>query len=422
RLEPNRDYTVAVSANAHDTKGLSMDWEFEGCFSTRADYTRPRVVSVLPVHEGVMEDKRGTFAVEFSFPVSLNSLRGGASFSPSMPGAWHLEEGERLAVFTPLEPWPQGKRFELRLSASMAGENGMGLGRDFISVFSTGAQTEAPRLTGAWRITEGGGREELVRESQDAFNENTGWEKGDGLELAFSALVDLLSVKTALVLDGASPLVLEMPESSGGGETYSGEAVFRFERPPAFESRFSIRLKRGVMDIHGNESGDEYLFRIFANGPNSKPPSLAGIRLPMSPDATAGGSMNLQLRAYGPEALFADLPVESGGYPYNVKTPSWIEFYFDCAPGASIDPFSLMELFRIETSNNVLLFSPLSVWNDGFTVSDPHPEWEQYRRLEIRGMLTNTTNSGLVHFIVNQGLKDTAGNASEKQYRISLVK
>jgi hypothetical protein len=246
-------------------------------------------------------------------------------------------------------------------------------------------------------------------------------------------------VGTALTAENASSLVLEMTGSQTG---FDSAAVFRFDKPPAYENRFSIRLKKGVKDLHGNESTDEHLFRVFANGENSKPPSLIGIRIPMAPGGlldvppdpvpdepdqddppdTVLGDPDLQLHIFSVDRLFADLPVESEHYPYNTKTATWIECYFDHAPGAVIDPFSIMENFRIETSNNVLTFIPLVVRNSGFTVTDPHSEWEGYQRLEIAGNLTNTVNSGLVHFSFNKGIRDSAGNSSENQFRISLIK
>ena len=100
-LEENRDYSVTVLANAHNTKGLNLDRDFEGRFSTRSDPTRPQVISFLPAMEGIMEESRGQCNIAFSSPVLLNSLRDSVSFSPSMSGAWHLEEGGLLAVFSP---------------------------------------------------------------------------------------------------------------------------------------------------------------------------------------------------------------------------------------------------------------------------------------------------------------------------------
>jgi hypothetical protein len=413
-LETNKDYCIRISQNAQNKEMLSMDREFEGNFTTRASTERPNIVSFSPAMEGVMDQSRGTVVIGFSCPVSINSLRGNASFSPSMSGTWRLEEVGKLAVFTPAEPWPQGKRFEFRLPASLEGSNGMTTGKDFLSIFYIGDDRTLPYLTGTWRLTAGGKQEEIIREPLGEFVENAGWEKDDRLLLQFSREVDLLSVGTALTAENASSLVLEMTGSQTG---FDSAAVFRFDKQPAYESRFFIRLKKGVKDMPGNESTDEYFFRIFANGENSKPPSLIGIRIPMSP-----GDSDLQLHTYSVARLFDDLPIQSEHYPYKTKTTTWIECYFDHAPGAVIDPFSIMENFRVETSNNVLTFIPLVVRNSGFTVTDPHSEWEGYQRLEIAGDLTNTVNAGLVHFLFNKGIRDSAGNSSENQFRISLIK
>jgi hypothetical protein len=338
-----------------------------------------------------------------------------------MPGAWRLENEDRLAAFTPSEPWPQGKRYELRLSASLSAINGMNMGKDFLNVFTTGLERDPPYLVNAWRITKTDEEIELIRDVLENFIENSGWEKDDRLLMVFSTDVDLLSAGMAVIVEGASLLTLdnEVLDYKSG---LSNKVFFSFDKPPAFGSRFSIRLKSGVKDRHGNESVEEYLFRIFANGENSKPPSLTGIRLPMAPGGLPDDGEDLQLMAYGHDSLFADLPIMSANYPYSVKTETWIELYFDCAESAVINLFSLMELFRIETSNNVIVFTPLSVRSNDFSVLDKHSPWEDFQRIEIKGLLTNSVNSGLVHFIVNQGLKDNAGNSSEKQFKISLIK
>jgi hypothetical protein len=81
-----------------------------------------------------------------------------------------------------------------------------------------------------------------------------------------------------------------------------------------------------------------------------------------------------------------------------------------------------MELFRIETSNNVLTFSPRQIKTNGFSAPEPEKGWENFERIEIAGILTNSTNFGIVNFQISPGLTDSLGNKSEKQFRISLVK
>ncbi|MDR2134760.1 MAG: hypothetical protein LBP27_06595, partial [Treponema sp.] len=366
----------------------------------------------------------------FSRPVALVSLREQVSFSPSMNGSWRLEGDGSAAVFTPAEPWAYGRRCEIRVSASLQGINGMDMGRDFTSVFTRGADREKPFLTGAWRLSENGGKNPLAGEvsagaslaaepfagpeTAGTLPENSGWEKGDRLVLEFSEPVDSLSVKNCLGADGAPGIVMEtLPGFSAG-------TVFRFESRPAFESRFFFRLNPGVKDAAGNESAEKYSFIIFADGIFSRPPSLAGVRIPLAPASAA----DPKLTSYAAEDIFADLPVTNGAdrYPYSTARATWIELYFDTAPGAEMDILSVMECFRIDTSNNVLVFSPRTVTDRDFTVAEPEPRWKDRRRLEIRGFLTNTTSSGVVNIEMAPGLRDSLGNRSENKFIISLLK
>jgi hypothetical protein len=200
---------------------------------------------------------------------------------------------------------------------------------------------------------------------------------------------------------------------------FANELIFEFEKPPAYESRSSLTLKPGVKDHNGNESEDGHVFRFFADRINSKPPALIGIRLPMAP----GSAADQEVLDFGIASLFEDLPISDGDgrYPYTRETETWIECCFETAPGASVNQFSVMELFKISTSNNVLIFSPRSISGSVFS-APPRPGWENYQRLEIRGTLINTINSGVVNIEFAPGIKDSAGNTSEKTFKISLLK
>jgi len=310
-------------------------------------------------------------------------------------------------------------RQEIRVSGALAGSNGMFMGKDFLSIFVVGSDHESLLLLEAWRLTDSG--EVLLSAGTAAiagaggeFIENGGWEKDDRLKLVFSRPVDGLSVKNCLSAEGAQGLVMEtIPD-------FENEFIFRFDTRPVHESRFTFRLKPGVRDCYGNVSKNEYIYRVFANGVRSMPPQLAGIRLPMAP----GSETDQQLISFGIDSLFDYLPIADGKeyYPSGEGIFTWIEFYFLTSPGASIDPFSVMELFRIETSNNVLVFSPRIIKTDSFSAAQPRAGWDNLERLEIAGVLTNSTNFGIVNFLISPGLMDSFGNKNEKVFRISLLK
>jgi hypothetical protein len=335
-----------------------------------------------------------------------------------MTGLWRLEDAGKSAVFTPSEPWTQNKRYEIRFSTSLTDNNGMNIRNDFTSVFTVSTDNESPFLLYASRITK---NDEIIRLKPDVKGyiggwelpaENPDWEKEDRLLLVFSEPVDGLSVKNSMNVEDASGLVMETAIG------YKTEFIFRFETIPVHESRFVFRLKPGVKDNCGNESKNEYIYRIFANGKYSKPPELAGIRIPMAP----GNRTNYNPASFGKDSLFSIFHITDENYPSGEKIETLIELYFTTAEGASIDPFSLMELFRIETSNNVLTFSPRRVKTANFSIPEPQLGWEEYERLEIAGVLTNSINFGVINFQIAAGLKDNLGNKNDKTLSISLVK
>jgi len=413
--EKNTDYVITLSADAHDTEGLSMDEAFNGEFTTRESEVRPALVSFFPSMYADVSDPAMEVKLEFSIPVPVNALYDYVSFSPSMQGLWRLEDGGRLAIFTPAEPWTRNSRYEIRFSTSLTDNNGMNIGSDFFSVFTTGVDREEPRLLYTRRISKDG--EFFQLEADRGYSgaaefpvENNGWEKDDRLSLVFSKPVDSVSVKNYLSAEDAPALVMETPPG------YRTEFIFRFDGIPVFESRFTFRVKPGVKDANGNESKDEYIYRIFANGKFSKPPELAGFRMPLTP----GSEKNLA--CLGTDSFLEKAAISEENFPSGNHVQTWFDLYFSAAEGAEIDLFSLMELFRIETSNNVFSFSPNQIKTSGFSVSEPQTGWEDFIRIEIAGTLTNTTNYGLVYFQIAAGLKDSLGNKNENSQRITFIK
>jgi hypothetical protein len=411
-----------------DSQGLSMDQNFSAGFSTRPASSRPRLLSVFPEDRSVMTDQQGDLIFAFSQPLSIKSLQEHVSVSPAMDGFWSPGAGPGDFHFSPVTPWKPGQRYEIRVSGSLSGETGLTLGQDVISIFTAGLDATKPQLLSAWRLEKDGTLAELLDDpsSGGAFadlRENSGWEKDSRIKLVFSESVDSASVKSSFSAEPAPSLILETPFG------FYKEFIFRFDEKPSWGSRFSFLLAAGVRDRMENESEEARCFRVFADGAGSRPPELVGIRIPMVPGNAETGDP--ELLAFSPENLFSDLPIASeknsypageDRYPYGKSQFTWIELYVDTAPGASVDLFTLMELFRVETSNNAFSFSARDIRGDDFLVADPQPGWESHVRLEVRGYLTNTINSGVAVFRINPGLADSLGNQSEETFRVSLLK
>jgi hypothetical protein len=416
-LEQNRDYLVSLGTGAQDTRGLSLERKFEVSFTTRLQNIRPKVLLTEPVYDGIISNPRDMVKVLFTEEGSINSCINNISFSPSVNGSWHLEEEGKLACFIPLEPWKTGLQYKLTISESFQSASGCTMGEEFLSRFSIAIDNDdtRPINTTAWALNSEGDPQELA--PLDIYNPDTGfleWESFTKLILEFSEPIDVGSVNTHLTIEPQASLILETPPG------FSNTAVFSFAENPPWNKDFLFLLSPGIKDKAGNESLDEKIFRMRTNGPLSKPPSLVGIRLPMAP----GNISDPEPLIYSMGDIFSDFPMNigDGRYPYAKAVSTWIELYFDTASEIEVDPFSLMELFRVESTNNAVSFSPRNIKNTDYALPGAVPGWENYCRIEIEGLMTNTINSGVVSFYIWPGLKDKRGNKSPEAYRISLLK
>ena len=421
-LEEGRDYHVTLGIDAQDTNGISLEQKFEASFTTRLPGGRLKITGTVPDHEGILYGGRTEFRLSFTEPVHLQSCIDYISFIPSTSGSWRLEDEGKTACFTPREPWLGGDLYGVKIDSSFPCVSGSTLGTEFQSAFTIGEDRENPVLLKVLAILPGEDEEEIPLENSGLSPraEYSSWEKNTLLCLEFSEPVDLVTLRYLLSCEPSRALVSLFPQDPPSQT--SSRAVFRFAEDPPWGSSFLFRLVPGVKDSAGNEGTEEYSFRIKTSGPLSKPPALIGIRLPLAP----GNTETPELRSYEymAEDTFDFLPIKGGEeqYPYTTGIPSWVELYFDTAPETEIDLFSLMDHFRVEATNQALVFSPRSVEDSCFTISRGVEEWDAYKRVEIQGFLTNTINSGVVTFRIRPGLRDTRGNTSSVDFRISLLK
>jgi hypothetical protein len=404
-LEANRNYVIALETGAKDTSGVSLERRQEYSFTTRSEKSRPALLESIPADGETISGERETIRLKFSQAMDRASLAA-LSFSPQISGVWSLEENGYCAVFTPSESWVNGKNYRLAVDAALTNERGLSLGVTTNRHFFAGADHESPVMLAAYACKDDV-KTPLTVDDGSVF-ENSGWGKDHKLELVFSKPVDSSSVLDALSTSPSLGFVLE--SSPGRSDTL----LFRLASEPEWGTSFIIHLSTAVKDAAGNTSARKNSFHVKADDPSSKPPELAGIRLPLQQDGQTLAAYDYKLGENFPK-----LTLNSSSYPYTMESSFWIELYFDAA---SIDKFSLMDCFSLSASNNAFSFSPREVKFSGFTVNEAASGWESLCRVEIRGLLTNQVKPGVITLSIKEGLRDGNGNRSGKAFYIILNK
>ena len=408
-LAANKDYLITLKTDAQDTKGLNLEKQFEAAFTTRPGTGRPFPIASTPEDGGVITESRGRVELLFSAPMNRSSLQH-LSFYPSVSGVWALEQHNCLAVFTPSENWTNGRSYRLNIGGETADEKETETGREQALHFSAGIDLDAPELLYACVIDINNTVVAVLCADDGTTAENAGWEKDYKLGLKFSEPVEVMSVTSALNCEPSLGMVCQMPSG------FTDFPVYNFTDLPVFDALYSITLGKTVRDRAGNTMENKFLWRIRADGEKSKPPLLKGLRFPPDPASDS------EFLIYKTDDLFSDFPVESVNYTFDRGINTWMELYFETAPGAVIDPLSIMEKFRFSSTNGALSFSPRFVAVSGFSASNPVPLWENYYRVEIRGVMTNHPYTGMVTIEIGAALTDSLHNRNPEVQRFLLLK
>lgn len=398
-LRDNHEYSAVLSTAARDTRGVFIEKQFAGNWTTRRSEDRPQIADVTPDENGVIQRGFSPVNVIFSTAVSLKSCYSHITFTPEITGSWRLDDSGKSAVFTPVSRWKNGENYTLKIGASFESLSGRTIGQEFIRRFSVDGETEPPVIIGVKALDT---KNKVIRTNTGGINEyelaefpaeNTGWESCFRLRFDFSENVETLSFKRALSFETTLSFDLDTKAA------LASRIIVSFKEPPEYKKRYLIRLNRGIKDGTGNESDTAYIWQFYVNGSRSKPPEL--VRIDITTDDFH--------ESYMAGDNFQNI------LPGN-ETDAEIILYFDTAQNAAINLYSFMELFRFSSTDNVLSFLSKTI-NDGGHSADG------LARIILEGTLDDRSiERGIVTIEIGAGLLDSFGNKQKAVQRIVLLK
>lgn len=416
---PSSAYRLLLSGEARSPAGVSLEQPFEARFTTRNEEERPSVAGFLPGDGALLTDRFQTLTLRFSEPVRGASLGACLSLRPSTRGTWSPSPEGNVATFKPLEPWRAGLDYELRVSGELEDAGGMRMGAPWGGRFRLAGEGEGPVLLGVDAV----GPDGLVaatlapdRDDDGVVTRNAGWEGSWRLALRFSSTVRRSGLESRLLLTGGPGLsILGLGEES---ERFEVDLVGR----PDWGALLVLELSPGVEDGHGVGSAGGAVYRLVADGPGSRPPRLAGIRLPLRPGEASASDRGLRAFASGGGFETLVLEDEAEAYPLGREVPTSMELYLELAEGAELDAVSIMESLRIAVANEALSVSVDKVRLGGIDWAEPHEPWSGFAVASVDARLRNGIGSGIVTVSLAAGLKDGAGNESAEAQAVALLK
>lgn len=412
-------YRLIVGGGARTLSGASLAAPFEARFSTRREEERPRVIEFSPGDGRPLADRSQPLSLRFSEAVARGSLAASLSLRPAMRGTWIPSPDGTVATFRPLEPWNGTEEYVLRVSADLEDASGARMGSPWSARFGLAGTSEPPFLLGVDAL----GPDGLVVASlspdvdgDTAVTRNPGWESSWSLALRFSEPVSRATLEPRLALSGGPGL------SVRGSEEESARFELDLLGRPAWGALLVLELSPGIEDGRREASVEGAVYRIVADGPGSRPPRLAGLRLPLRPGAAEPSER--ELRAFASGGTFETLVLgsEAEAYPIGQDAATVMELYLELAPEACLDLSSVMRGLRVAATNGALSVAIDRVAPGGIAWAEPYEPWAgcAVARVELR--IRNGIDSGLLTVALEAGLRDDRGNASDEAQAVAVLK
>ncbi len=259
-LENSAVFYVTLETSAEDKNGNNLMDKLSYKFFVNNENVQPYVVSTYPAYGSIGVSRFTNIIITFSEPVDKASLISGVSFSPDITYLLTLINNNTTAVFKPVHPLDYGTTYSVIVNSSVKDIEGNPLLQEYKFIFTVGSDFSPPELVS-------------IRSSStsnwfsDIINQKV--EKDDSIIFTFSK-----SMKQT----GFDSFVTFSPAISGSFSWITTNVVeFTPEENFNITEIYSVKISKGIKDVNGNESLDDYLYHFKINGTNSIPPSVIRI-------------------------------------------------------------------------------------------------------------------------------------------------
>jgi hypothetical protein len=412
-ISEGKDYEMTVSDTVENDLGVSLEADFHFSFTTKSETVRPWVSSFSPANDAVIDNLYQPMVVVFSEKMDPPSLYRAFSMSPQTPGSFAWSADGTQCTFAPLRPYAWQTEYVVTIRREACDADGNSLPEDFTSRFSVGSDTAPPAVSSV-RNTVGGTAGSVFVVADDpgdaAVTVTDSWECDWGIEVLFSEPVMRESIESYLVFSPGWRYSIDCPSLT------SDRFILQPAERLSFDTVYTLTVRQGVTDEHGNKTSGESFFRFRSNGSASTPPAVARLRFrrnPADPPAAA------EYAEYGPNDAFLSLDLTE--FPAGSIVTTYLDLYLALAQGAGINLMSLMEAFSVSTTNGCAAFVIPAMQVSSFADPQPEPiEGVAVARIELG--ITNGTASGVVTLKLSADLLDSAGNPIAAAWQLPLLK
>lgn len=259
-LERASKYTICISDDAEDSSGNDLEEEYVSVFYTGGDDIPPAIDWYMPEENTTGNAANTAVRIRFTEAMDTGTVYDGISISPPVEGFFSWDEGDTLAVFTPLKQFSYGVTYSIKVKSSMRDAAGNSLADEKAFSFTVGDDFTPPYLS-------------VYQDNApilvfDENFQNTGAEKDRDIVIEFSELVDTDCIIDALSISPSAEYYISTETVVAGDAEYI-RAVIHFTGSLRCEDTYTLKIGSSITDLQNNRLVKDYRYVFVTDGTES---------------------------------------------------------------------------------------------------------------------------------------------------------
>lgn len=409
-IETGHDYILSISIEAEDINGLSLNKKYTYKFSTKTDYLAPKILSITPTDEEIIDENIKEIKIIFNEPIKEKSFLDSFSIKPNCDYIlnWNDEKSEVNIQFA--KPLLLSTRYTITITTNLCDLNNNLLKNEYVSTFTNGMDKEPPSYE-VYEIYENAINKNLIPNSLNSELRTKG-----KLRILFNEEVNTSNISSNISIKPDMSISIDIDEES------KKQVDVIFTKVPEWDNQeYNLTISKGITDVSSNEIKEDKLYRFKFNNESDRPVSFVKGVLELS----EGNYFSIDEKTNYSSLL---LPVEN--FPTTGNEEKEVILYYIFRISNNADSLKLISavdnIFSISATNSCIYtsFSSIKILDDteikNNNISNNSSFYEEIQNvIDENGKLSavmlglkieNTDYFGQISFNINKELKDNIGN------------
>ncbi|MBC6714049.1 Ig-like domain-containing protein [Treponema sp. Marseille-Q3903] len=417
-IQKNYDYDLIISTACEDRNGNSLMQDYHFSFSTRDEHERPHVISIVPTNQQYIDTELNYIDITFSEPILQESFINALDISPSIEFFLEFNDNNSQVKIIPQKPLTLNTDYVITINTELSdlARNTMLEEKKYMFFYNR------KDILPDYKVSIYDTDDLLITELNPNANEHN-IPANCSIRIDFEHKMDLSAVSAYFYF---TPIV----DYKILKDEINGKYVIFNITNAQWNAKYDLTFLNGMPDIYGQRYQYVQVYTFTTDNELNMPPKFLEGIIQTSDWKNSTLYETIDYAYLSEEKNYSNISFSNDYTVGNARKSEAYLLFYTSNQSNGIDVYSLRDGLSVSTTNNccqiviktiekmdTLPSNVINLFNVDFSGTAGKVDIF-YVVFEV----TNSSNSGLVHFILETEIQDTLKNQLDRKYDFILNK